>query len=137
VKIEINRIPPEGLILSEEISPSFLDLDTGIVRFRGKLKIRAEISKDYNVVGVHLDLGAIMSCSCSRCLGEFESELNKELDLNYPVDKLVTVIDLDPEIREEIILDCPVKPLCTPDCKGLCPKCGENLNEGGCSCATT
>ncbi len=35
---------------------------------------------------------------------------------------------------EEFVLSLPVKPLCRPDCKGLCPQCGKNLNTGSCSC---
>lgn len=43
-------------------------------------------------------------------------------------------IDLDVFIREEILLFLPSKILCREDCKGLCPKCGKNLNEGSCDC---
>jgi uncharacterized protein len=75
-----------------------------------------------------------MRISCSRCLEEFESDFKKVIALNYPVDKSDPVINLEPDIREEIIIDYPLKPLCKPDCKGLCPKCGRNLNEGNCSC---
>ncbi|MGB9819212.1 MAG: YceD family protein [Thermovenabulum sp.] len=43
-------------------------------------------------------------------------------------------IDLDLLIENEIILNYPTKILCSPDCKGICEKCGKNLNEGDCSC---
>jgi len=39
-------------------------------------------------------------------------------------------IDLEPSIREEMLLDIPINPICSPNCKGLCPICGENLNTG-------
>jgi uncharacterized protein len=42
-------------------------------------------------------------------------------------------IDLEPFIREEMILAIPIGPLCSEDCKGLCPICGEDLNESSCS----
>lgn len=43
-------------------------------------------------------------------------------------------IDLTPILREEAILAVPIRALCSPDCKGLCPQCGQNLNEGMCAC---
>lgn len=43
-------------------------------------------------------------------------------------------IDLKPILREEGILAVPIQMLCEPDCKGLCPQCGKNLNEGACEC---
>ena len=44
------------------------------------------------------------------------------------------VISLAGLLWEEFVLSLPVKPLCRPDCKGLCPQCGKNLNDGTCSC---
>jgi len=44
------------------------------------------------------------------------------------------ILDLTEVIRQHIILNIPMKPLCKPDCLGLCPKCGHNLNYGPCGC---
>jgi uncharacterized protein len=43
-------------------------------------------------------------------------------------------IDLDEIIRENIYLSIPVQPLCSEACRGLCPFCGKDLNEGDCTC---
>jgi uncharacterized protein len=43
-------------------------------------------------------------------------------------------IDLGQLMREQFYLSLPMKPLCGPDCKGLCPICGTNLNRGTCEC---
>jgi len=137
VKININQIPLEGLIIDEEITAKALDVETDTVKLRGPIMLEAEISKITNAVTVKLSLSAKLSLVCGRCLNEFEIDLKKKLQLNYPVGKGDLVIDLGPDIRQEIILDYPLKPLCRPECKGLCHKCGKNLNEGGCSCATT
>lgn len=137
MKIDINRIPPEGLSLEEEASPGKLDLETDIIKFHKPIKITANVSKITNAITVHIVLHASMHTNCSCCLEEFDIDFKKNVDLNYALNKEEPVIELDPEIREEIILDYPLKPLCKPDCKGLCPKCGENLNEGGCSCGFT
>ncbi len=137
MKIDTNKIQLGGSILEEEISPSILDLETDIVKFLGPLKVRAEVSRITNAVTVELGLSGSTHLRCSRCLSEFKVNLNKNIRLNYQVNKAQPLIDLDQDIKEEIILDYPIKPLCKPDCKGLCAKCGKNLNEGGCSCATT
>jgi uncharacterized protein len=134
VKININQILPEGLTLEEDTASATLDLDTDIIRFLGPVNIKANITKVTDVVIVNLTLKVLMSVSCSRCLNEFSIDLNKSLKLNYPVDSSVQTIDLGSDIREEIILDYPVRFLCSPNCKGLCPKCGQNLNQSRCSC---
>jgi uncharacterized protein len=46
-------------------------------------------------------------------------------------------IDLKPAVREQILLQIPGSPLCREDCKGLCPKCGKDMNEGECGCDRT
>jgi uncharacterized protein len=46
-------------------------------------------------------------------------------------------IDLSPAVREQILLSVPASPLCGEECKGLCPSCGKDLNEGECGCDRT
>lgn len=135
MKIDIDRIPTERqLTLEENIAASILDLETDIIKFHSPIRIKAAVSKITNAVTVDLNLSAMMYANCSRCLNEFEVDLKKNLKLNYQVDKSMPIIDLTLKIREEIILDYPMKPLCSPDCKGLCPKCGKNLNIEKCNC---
>ncbi len=137
MKIDTRKIPDEGVTLVEEFSPAELDLDTEIIKFTGPIKVKAVVSKSYDAIGVVLTLDAPMLSYCSRCLREIGSRFNQQLELHYAVDKLEPVIDLDPDIREEIILSYAINPLCDVGCKGLCPKCGHNLNEGGCNCGST
>jgi len=137
VKIFVNQVPFEGLVLEEEISSGSLDLETDLIRFRTPLKVRAQASRVSNVISVLLEMKAGLLLKCSRCLNEFEDELVKEARFDYPFDNFATNIDLNPDIREEIIMDYPIKPVCAPGCKGLCVKCGKNLNEGGCNCGST
>ena len=42
-------------------------------------------------------------------------------------------IDTEPLLRDELLLAMPLAPVCRPDCKGLCPECGTDLNTGACS----
>jgi DUF177 domain-containing protein len=44
------------------------------------------------------------------------------------------MLDLGPLVRDAILLDLPIAPLCRDDCAGLCPDCGADLNDGPCAC---
>lgn len=89
---------------------------------------------------------------CSRCLKEItypmEISFQKEADFNLTeeeraegLDETNYIIgynlDVDTLIYDEILIDFPMKLLCREDCKGLCKKCGTNLNENTCDCDTT
>ena len=83
---------------------------------------------------------------CARCLETFSQPL--ELHLESQFSSLPTsprggptfpigvngTLNLAPALREQILLDLPMRPLCTPKCRGLCVECGKNLNEGDCDC---
>lgn len=79
---------------------------------------------------------------CRRCLRELSSSTTSEVDELYQTvvtnpDAFAMVgdqLDLEPMVRELAQLDAPWDPLCRPDCAGLCPICGVDLNEAGCSC---
>jgi len=137
VKISVNQVPFEGLFLEEEIDPAELDLETELIKVSANLRLKARVSRITNALSVDLNIKARFHAGCSRCLDEFDWDWNKDVQLNYPLDGSATFIDLNPEIREEVILDYPIKSLCNPNCKGLCEKCGNNLNQGGCNCGST
>jgi len=80
---------------------------------------------------------------CVRCLNEFDQSLKWNITELYAFnEKSVSDsgliipddahIDLQPLIREYALLEIPIKPLCKPDCKGLCAVCGEDLNIRDC-----
>ena len=52
----------------------------------------------------------------------------------YIVDQRYFELGVEDFVREDIFLALPTKFLCREDCKGLCPQCGKNLNDGSCSC---
>jgi len=136
VKIIINQVL-EDLLLEEKIKPAELDLETDLIKFRSDLEVKARLSRITNALTVELNIRALICANCSRCLDEFEWEFNKDAQLNFSLESSITFIDLNPSIREEVILDYSIKPLCKIDCKGLCVKCGKNKNEGGCPCGST
>ncbi len=63
--------------------------------------------------------------------GEFDADLDSERVRYFEGD----TIDLGPHVWEETVLAAPVKFYCRESCRGLCPTCGTNLNEGACKCA--
>lgn len=91
---------------------------------------------------------------CDRCLEEASLDIAAEVDGYYlfelpPEDELADdeseldyflvspehTIDLSEALNTALLMDTPFVVLCRPDCKGLCPHCGANLNEGECGCA--
>lgn len=133
MKIYIDQIPERGLELTETRQPRELDLDTEDIKFTEPLGLSARITKTGNFISVDLKIDAAAHLNCSRCLEEFTAPLSKEINLNLPIENR-DIVDITDNVREEIILGYPLKSLCRPDCRGLCPNCGENLNNGKCSC---
>lgn len=82
---------------------------------------------------------------CRRCLVPVESAVSGDAHLLFadaddenadepdvfPIGELGTMLDLKPAIREQWLLEVPQLPLCRPDCLGLCPTCGVDLNSAG------
>ena len=134
MKIDLNRISPDGTVLEEEISAKELDVDLEFIKVSGPIKVKALVHKISFDVTVALEMSAALKMNCGRCLEDFEGSLKKEVFLAYSVDSSQRDIDLTPDIREEFILAYPMNPLCSPGCKGLCPKCGQNLNQQKCKC---
>ncbi len=136
MKIIVNQVPQEGLYLEERVLPAELDLPTDLVRFDSDLTVKAQVYRITNALTVELNISAVMGADCSRCLDEFIWEFSKDAQLSFSLESSTVFIDLNPNIREEVILDYPIKPLCKIDCQGFCVKCG-NKNEGGCNCGST
>jgi uncharacterized protein len=83
---------------------------------------------------------------CARCLETFAQPLDLHLEAQFGLSPVRPqgdtifpisakgIVDLTPALQEQILLDLPMRPLCKPDCRGLCIECGKNLNEGSCDC---
>lgn len=72
---------------------------------------------------------------CSRCGEKCSTSIKLPAFCRaYPIQEDSEIIDVSPDIREDILLAAQTYPLCSPECKGLCPQCGTNLNTGVCSC---
>lgn len=87
-----------------------------------------------------------LTMPCDRCCETFTRDyaclfshtIVREVASSEDAGELIVAedgrLDLDGLLREDILLELPGKFLCREDCKGLCPECGKNLNEGPCGC---
>lgn len=131
MRIKINDIPKDGLELTESQEAGALDLARDDLRFVSPIDISAFVTRDKDEVYARVTAKGKLEITCARCLTPYRVDLKKDFDLNYDA-KGKTSLDLTEDIRQEIILEYPLKPLCRQDCKGLCQVCGKNLNEGSC-----
>ena len=73
---------------------------------------------------------------CARCLDDIRVTIAVK-DLCFHFEKVRDLeVDLTDNVREELLLAVPSCFYCSPDCKGICPMCGANLNHASCSCDT-
>lgn len=100
------------------------------------------------LVEVNVKLTAVLSCD--RCLSEVEHIFDLQIEREVLAPDKATADDLEEQdafmegyelnidrlIDNEIMTSWPMKVLCRPDCKGLCPVCGKDLNTGACGCDT-
>ncbi len=81
---------------------------------------------------------------CARCLAEFQREIRasvREVFVpapshegdEYPLDP-TGFVNVEPMVRDALMLEMPFSPLCRTDCRGLCERCGSDLNTGACGC---
>jgi uncharacterized protein len=118
------------------VDPRF-DLDAIV-----EVSLRLESLTDGIVVDGHLR--APWADSCRRCLAPANGEVVCDVGELYQLvitdpDAFEIVgeqIDLGSMIRENLLLDAPLAPLCRPDCAGLCPTCGIDRNTATCNCVT-
>ena len=134
LQINVITIPPEGLQMSQACDVAQLDVDIPHIHIAGPLSVMAKVLKGNNTVTVDARIEARAKMVCGRCLEEFERELKRDAQFHYQVEPKTRILDITEEVRQEVILEYPLKVLCKPDCKGLCPQCGENLNLGPCLC---
>lgn len=91
----------------------------------------------------------VLEIPCDRCLEPVDYKINidyfKDLDMNKSAEEKIaeldeesylegTVFDTEVLIYNEILVNLPMKVLCREDCKGICNRCGANLNKGSCEC---
>ena len=117
----------------------FLPPDTKLKNLTGNVRV----TRTAQGLLVQAKMNAEISTECARCLTDFFQPLEAEFtDLyafspNSITDSGLILpengkINLAPILRDEMLISIPINPVCKPDCKGLCPVCGEDLNISTC-----
>lgn len=120
------REPAEGCLLDGKLSfTGTLTNTNGILQLNGRLKA------DYN-------------SECYRCLGAVKKSMNLKINENFVNSGEAEqpdmyafegkILNIGKALNDNIILNLPMRQLCSNDCKGLCTSCGANLNETQCDC---
>lgn len=134
--INIARIPEDGMPLEGEEPAEILELD-GPDGFRAAGPVRCDlfaqvVSGELIVRGT---LTAPLEARCARCTQIFSTTVSDSGFLrDFPGVQRTDEVDITEELREAILLNLPHFPLCEEGCKGLCARCGKDLNEGPCGC---
>ena len=149
MKILISEIPDEGLDLKIDEA-----LEADVVRLISPVRGDLSIKKVGPEVVIQGDIITEAELECSRCLKNYTAEIHVPVDVMYhPVEEQKTEgkyeikedeldvgfyagdeFDLLELLKEQVILNIPMKPLCSETCRGICPRCGADLNMNKCNC---
>jgi uncharacterized protein len=152
----------ESLQIHEAIAPGTIDYAVDIsqvgampVDGQADLIVEHRGSHEFvNDIRLRAKYSAHFEILCARCVEPVPVPLTGDFDLIFrPADadadsgeRAITVDEteigyyeesgllLEDVVREQVLLSLPNRTLCTPDCKGLCPSCGQNLNSASCNC---
>lgn len=118
---------------------------SGAKPFASPVRVSGSVGNYTGIVEMRAKADFVLELCCDRCAKPISvvqkvdifhtlvTHLNDEAN-----DELLLVnelrFDLDPLVTEDIFLSLPSKFLCKEDCKGVCPKCGKDLNTDSCSC---
>jgi uncharacterized protein len=122
------------------------------VSFPSPMKVKGKITNTAGYMLMELTLSLDYSASCARCLSEVNGTFTLDLEKTvatreqlsdvdeYRLDDYAIIedgfLEMDEPLLEQLEMEFPIRFLCKDDCKGLCPKCGTNLNETECGCVT-
>jgi uncharacterized protein len=158
VRIEVEKLTPAGEPFAHTYEPGELPLEEERLRLTGPARIEGRASRKEDEVRLRGRIAAEAEVLCDRCLKpvlaplevEFETafvpaaaEAGKTENVELLAEELGLAayegdaVNLDELVREQILLAVPTRLLCREECRGLCPTCGADLNEGQCSCAQT
>lgn len=134
MKINVKRIPVEGEDYEGSESPEIMELKNDDVLFERPVGYVLHAQLQGHSLLVTGKLRTEATLRCSRCLQMFRQAMAVEQFVALQELHGEDFVDLTPQMREDIILELPQRALCQPDCKGLCPVCGKDLNEAACGC---
>ncbi len=126
------------------VSPETIDLSDSRLVPDTDIEVELVCESMSDGIVVRGKISATFHGECRRCLmslvGRIEVDVHElyQVTITDPDAFLIEgdIVDLAPMVRETVLLELPDAPLCRPDCAGLCPTCGQDLNSGSCSCPT-
>jgi uncharacterized protein len=154
IRIELDSIP-EGsshIDLLQEASELGVGEDSGIASFDSPVRLALDAMRSTGEIVLRGTAGVDVTFDCARCLKHYRTRLEAGLNILCVFGQLAPdgvdgcregvieipansrFIDISGEVRSELMVGLPVKPLCDDECKGLCPVCGVDLNKVTCSC---
>jgi len=155
MRIEVENLTAAGKPFEHTYGAEEVDLEDEGARVVAEAAVRGTASRKGEQVRLRGEIRTEVELLCGRCLAPARTPLAVEFDASFIpqeaeaakaenvellADDLVLsaydgeAVDLDELVREQILLALPSRHLCREDCKGLCPKCGTDLNAGHCSC---
>lgn len=158
MKLYVDQIPDEGLELDYQEPPdSFYYLkeeEKGAgAKIVGPVQVNISAGKTPGGIAIKGSLQGSAVMNCSRCIEELTKDISHDFFYNCLPEEAMEEegeelsrestdvcfysggeIDITALVQEQIAIALPMRPLCKEDCKGLCPKCGANLNRGDCGC---
>ncbi len=155
MRLNLSHLPESGLEFNVELDAHEVDMTGTDADLGGNLRLQGRVLKAGEEMVLDGVLRGVFSLTCSRCLKQFVQAFEFPVSATYvqtaerPPGALAEVafdddtriaflgdeIDLISGIREDLMLNIPLKPLCSENCRGLCAQCGANLNEEECGCA--
>lgn len=133
-----------------ELSLSETEFLGGSYEFTEPVKVVGSISNNGKSLILRADCSGIMRTQCARCVQDIDVEFDFSIDEqllqndggDVGSDEDVILFDgytfeLDEIVSDNFLMNINGSYLCSDDCKGLCPTCGKNLNEGNCGCENT
>lgn len=110
----------------------------------GSCEVIGVISSDSDILMLNAKVKANLEMTCARCLDTFIYPIDIDIEERFTTNKnsnddeaivvMDDVLDITEIVEISIISTLPIQRVCKTDCKGLCSKCGCNLNHGSCSC---
>ena len=134
--------------LSYELMPEDLEITEAELKITAPIVLTGVLENAGDVILLKANARTEIERTCGRCLKVFTEQLNAEvLEKFYPAgaenienDAFIyesDLLDITEPVRESLLLAVPLQSLCREGCRGLCPVCGADRNEGDCGCDTT
>ncbi len=127
MKVNLRNIGESPFSLEEEISPEDWGMDSEHVKFVDKIRLLCEFRKAGSELLVDVEVETSKKLTCFRCLETVNKNDCDSFMLSFDISDLSNVFEVNEAIREELLLNWPMKLLCSDDCKGLDPNTGNKL----------